>query len=96
MNINVFKHEESDKAGVDSTHTQGACGEELINSPVVSVSYSPTIDAEYVSVCANTVTLFNISLLNNYLMDNLRDKLNFSFIYDVKPISKLYGFLYSL
>ena len=58
MNINVFKHEESDKASVDSTHTQGACGGDLIDSPVVSVSHSPTIDVEYVFVSSNIVTLF--------------------------------------
>ena len=46
--INVFKCEESDKASVDSTHTQGACGGDLIDSPAVSVSHSSTIDAEYV------------------------------------------------
>ena len=48
LNINVFKYEESDKASVDSTHTQGACGGDSINSPAMSVSHSPTIDAEYV------------------------------------------------
>ena len=57
-NINVFKQEESDKASVDSTHTQGACGRESTDSPVVGVLHSPTIDAEYVFVFSNTVTIF--------------------------------------
>ena len=56
-NINVFKHEESDKASVDSTHTQGACGGDPIDSPTVSVLHSPTIDVEYVFVSSNTVTI---------------------------------------
>ena len=43
LNINVFKHEESDKTSVDSTHTQGACGRESIDSLTVSVSHSPTL-----------------------------------------------------
>ena len=47
-NINVFKCEESDKASVDSTPTQGACGGDPIDSPIVSVSHSSTTDAEYV------------------------------------------------
>ena len=50
LNINVFKHEESDKASVDNTHTQGACGGDLIDSSAASVSHSPTIDVEYVFV----------------------------------------------
>ena len=50
LNINVFEQEESDKASVDSTHTQGACGRESIDSPVVGVLHSPAIDAKYVSV----------------------------------------------
>ena len=57
-NINVFKHEESDKASVDSTHTQGACGGESIDSPTVSVFHSLTIDVEYVFVSSNTITIF--------------------------------------
>ena len=57
-NINVFKHEESDRASVDSTHTQGACGGESIDSPAVSISHFPTIDAEYVFVSLNTITIF--------------------------------------
>ena len=61
-NINVFKHEESDKASVDSTHTQGACGGEPIDSPTVNVLHSPTTDVKYVFVSSNTVTIFNISL----------------------------------
>ena len=69
-NINVFKHEESDKASVDSTHTQGACGGESIDSPTVSASHSPTIDAEYVFVSSNTVTIFKIALMNDYLINN--------------------------
>ena len=73
-NINVFKHEESDKASVDSTHTQGACGGESIDSPAMSVSHSPTIDAEYVFVSSNTVTIFKIALMNDYLINN--QKLN--------------------
>ena len=48
LNINVFKHEESDKASVDSTHTLKLCGGELIDSPVVGVFHPPTIDAKYV------------------------------------------------
>ena len=57
LNINVFKHEESDKVSVDSTHTQGACGGESIDSPTVSILHSPTIDVEYVFVSSNTVTI---------------------------------------
>ena len=69
-NINVFKHEESDKASVDSTHTQGACGGESIDSPTVSVLHSPTIDVEYVFVSSNTITIFKIVLMNDYLINN--------------------------
>ena len=50
MNINSFKNEESDKKSVDSTHIQGACGGELMGSPVVSGSHSLTIDVAYVFV----------------------------------------------
>ena len=50
MNINVFKNEESDKTSADNAHIQEAFGGELIDSLTVSVSHSPTIDAEYVSV----------------------------------------------
>ena len=57
-NINVFKQEESEKASVDSTHTQGACGGESIDSPTVSTFHSPTIDVEYIFVSSNTVTIF--------------------------------------
>ena len=53
-----FKQEESDKASVDSTHTQGACGRESIDSPTVSILHSPTIDAEYVLVSSNAITIF--------------------------------------
>ena len=70
MNINIFKHEESDKASVDSTHTQGACGGDLIDSPVVGVFHPPTIDAEYVFVSPNIVTLFDTTLMNVYLINN--------------------------
>ena len=50
LNINSFENEESDKTSVDNTHTQGACGRELTDSPAVSVSHSLTIDAKYVFV----------------------------------------------
>ena len=71
MNINVFKHEESDKASVDSTHTQGACGGVLIDSPVVGVFDSPAIDVEYVLFSSNIVTLFfYTTLMNVYLINN--------------------------
>ena len=66
----VFKHEESDKASVDSTHTQGACGGESIDSPTVSILHSPTIDVEYVFVSSNTVTIFKIASMNDYLINN--------------------------
>ena len=69
-NINVFKHEESVKAGVDSTHTQGACGGDLMDSPTVSVPHSPTIDVEYVFVFSNTVIVFKIILINDYHISN--------------------------
>ena len=69
LNINVFKHEESDKAGVDSTHSQGACGGEPIDSPVASTSHSSTTDAEYVFVSSNTITIFKIALMNDYLIN---------------------------
>ena len=58
LNINVFKHEESDKASDDGTLTQGACGGELINSPAMSVPHFSTIDAVYVFVSSNTITTF--------------------------------------
>ena len=58
--ITVFKHEESVKTGVDSTHTQGTCGEDLINLPTVGVSHSPAIDAEYVFVSLNIVTILGL------------------------------------
>ena len=70
LNINSFKSEEGDKTNVDNTHTQRACGRELTDSPVVSVSYSPTIDAEYVFASSNIVTLLNITLINVYLINN--------------------------
>ena len=58
LNINPFKNEEGDKTSVDNTHTQRACGRESTDSPVVSASHSPTIDAEYVFVFPNIVTFF--------------------------------------
>ena len=70
-------------AGVDSTHTQGACGGDSIDPPTVGVSHSPTIDAEYVFVSSNTVTILRITLMNDYF------KLNLSFLCDVKSINKL-------
>ena len=70
LNINAFKDEEGDKISVDNAHTQRACGRELTDSPVVGVSYSPTIDVEYIFVSPNIVTLFNISLINVYLINN--------------------------
>ena len=60
LNINVFKHEESDKASVDSTHTQGACGGDLMDSPIVSASHPSTIDAKYVFISSNTVTILRL------------------------------------
>ena len=50
LNINSFKDEESDKMSADSAHIQGASGGESTNSPIVSSSYSLTIDAKYVFV----------------------------------------------
>ena len=82
-NITVFKREESDKASVDSTHTQGACGGDSIDLPIVNVPHSPTIDVEYVFVSSNTVTISKIVSMNDYL------KLNLSFLHDGKSISKL-------
>ena len=70
LNINPFKNEEGDKTSVDNTHTQRACGRELTDSPVVGVSYSPTIDVEYVFVSLNIVTLFNTTLMDVYLINN--------------------------
>ena len=60
LNINVFKYEESDKASVDNIHIQGACGGDLIDSPVVSASHPPTIDAEYIFVSSNTVIILRL------------------------------------
>ena len=91
LNINPFKNKESDKTSVDNTHTQGACGRELTDSPAVSVSHSPTIDAEYVFVFSKIITIFNITLIYDYLLiinSIMRSKLNFDFICDVKSISK--------
>ena len=56
-NIIIFKCEERVKAGVVSTHTQGACGGESIDPPTVGVSHSPTTDVEYVFVSSNIVTI---------------------------------------
>ena len=97
LNINPFKNEESDKTSVDNTHTQEACGRELTDSPAVSVSHPPTIDAEYVFVflyLSNIVTIFKITLINDYLLiinSIMRSKPNFGFICDVKSISKFMG-----
>ena len=70
MNINAFKDEEGDKISVNDTHTWGACWREPTDPPAVGAPHSPTIDAEYVFVSSNTVTLFNISLINVYLSNN--------------------------
>ena len=105
LNINSFKNEESDKKSVDNTHTQGACGRELTDSLAVSVSHSLTIDTEYVFVSLNIVTIFKITLINDYLLiinGIMRSKPNFSFICDAKSISKfmvscnLYNFYWVL
>ena len=50
LNINSFKNKESDKRSADSAHVQGASRGESMDLPVVSSSYSLTIDAEYVFV----------------------------------------------
>ena len=55
-------------ASVDSTHTQGACGGDLIDPPTVGVSHSPTTETEYVFVASNTVTIFKITLMNDYFI----------------------------
>ena len=94
LNINFFKNEESDKTGAYNTHTQGVCGRELTDSLAVSVSHPLTIDAEYVFVFSNIVTIFKITLINHYLLiinSIMRSKPNFSFIWDVKSISKSKG-----
>ena len=70
LNINVFKDKEGDRISVDNTHTQRACGRELTDSPTVSDSHSPTIDVEYVFISPNIVTLFDITLMNVYLINN--------------------------
>ena len=61
LNINFFKNEESDKTSVDNTHTQGAYGGESIDSLAVSVPHSLTINAKYVFVSSNIITIFNIA-----------------------------------
>ena len=46
----------------------------------------PTIDAEYVFVFSNTVTIFKFTLINDYLLiinSIMRSKSNFGFICDV-------------
>ena len=81
LNINPFKNEESDKTSVDNTHTQGACGREPTDSSAVSVSHPSTIDAEYVFVFSNIVTIFKITLINDYFLiinSIMRSKPNFS------------------
>ena len=70
LNINVFKDKEGDKISVDNMHTLKACGRELTDSSVVSDSHSPPIDAEYVFVSSNTITIFKITLINDYLINN--------------------------
>ena len=70
-------------ASVDSTHTQGACGGDSIDPPTVGASHSPTTETEYVFVASNTVTIFKITLMNDYFILNLR------FLYDGNSISKL-------
>ena len=94
LDINPFKNEESDKTSVDNTHTRGACRRELTNSPAVSVSHPPTIDAKFAFVFSNTVTILKITLIKDYLLiinSIMRSKSNFGFICDVKSISKLMG-----
>ena len=61
LNINSFKNEESDKMSIDNTHIQGACGGEPMDSPVVNGSHSLTIDAKYVFVFSNIITIFSIT-----------------------------------
>ena len=65
MNINSLKDEKSDKMSVDNVHIQGACGSELMGSPVVSGSHSLTIDAEYVFV--SQILSLSLILLNRWL-----------------------------
>ena len=69
-NINVFKHEESVKVSVDNAHTHGACGGDLMDSPIADVLHSSAIDVEYVFVSSNTVTIFEIILINVYHISN--------------------------
>ena len=45
------------KVSVDSTHTQGVCGGDPMDSPTVNVLHSSAIDVEYVFVSSNTVTI---------------------------------------
>ena len=73
LNINVFKHEESDKVSVDNIHTQGACGGESIDPPTVSVLHSPGIGVEYVFVSSNTLTIFKIIVINDYHISNYQE-----------------------
>ena len=69
-NINAFKDKDGDRISVDNMHTPKACGRELIDSPVVGVFHPPTIDVKYVFVSPNIVTLFDITLMNVYLINN--------------------------
>ena len=55
-------------ASVDSTHTQEACGGDSINPPTGGVSYSPTTETEYVCFASNTITIFKITLMNDYFI----------------------------
>ena len=66
--MNPFKNEERDKMSTDNAHVQEACRGKSIDSSAVSVSHSPTIDAEYVFVFSNIVTIFKITLINDYLL----------------------------
>ena len=50
FNINFFKNEESDKMNAESAHVQKTSEGESTNSPVLSSSCSPNIDAEYVFI----------------------------------------------
>ena len=68
MCLIVFKHEKSDKASVDSTHTQGVCGGDLMDSPTVSILHSPITDVKYVFVSSNIVTIFKIIVTNDSLI----------------------------
>ena len=80
LNINFFKNEESDKTSTDNAHVQEACGGESIDSSAVSVSHPLTINAKYVFVFSDIVTIFKITLINDYLLiinSIMGSKLNF-------------------